>query len=242
MNINTLIAALTACAALSAIPAQANLVVNGDFEQTTNGAKEFNSDTTAVGWTSTGYNFLFAPGTADGAGSYTSQFNSYLKLWGPGTGANNGLTSTSPTGGNFAAADGAYEVAPIQQTINNLIIGQRYDVGFYWAAAQQSGFNGAQTEQWKVSLGNNTLSTAVYSNPSHGFSGWMHETFSFTAYAGSEVLSFLAVGTPSGVPPFSLLDGVTMNAQVPEPASWALVMVAGIGLVATTMRRRRDKA
>ena len=52
--------------------------------------------------------------------------------------------------------------------------------------------------------------------------------FTYTATAASEVLSFLATGTPSGVPPFALLDGVTLN-SVPEPGSLALL---GIGLIA----------
>ena len=54
------------------------------------------------------------------------------------------------------------------------------------------------------------------------------------------MLKFLAVGTPTGVPPFSLLDGVTMNAVggVPEPATWAM-MILGIGGIGAMARRRR---
>ena len=120
-------------------------------------------------------------------------------------------------------------------------MGQKYTVGFDWAGAQQSGYTGPQTEQWAVSLGNQTQTTAVYNNPSHGFSGWMHESFTFTATSGSEALSFLAIGTPTGVPPFSLLDGVTMVAAVPEPETWAL-MLCGMGLIGAVQRRRRNRA
>jgi len=138
------------------------------------------------------------------------------------------------------AADGAFQVGAISQTISGLNVGQQYTVGFDWAAAQQHGFTGATTEQWKVSLGGQTQSTAVYNNANHGFSGWMHESFTFTATTGSEALSFLAFGTPSGEPPFSLLDGVTMVAAVPEPETWAL-MLCGMGLIGGLQRRRRNR-
>jgi len=50
------------------------------------------------------------------------------------------------------------------------------------------------------------------------------------------VLSFLALGTPAGLPPFVLLDGVTGTA-VPEAATIGL-MGLGLGLVAVARRRK----
>jgi hypothetical protein len=217
-----------------------NLVVNGDFSQTTRGTNKqvetgnHTWGTSLSGWSSNGYNFVFGSSSSTVVGQYGD-----LSLWGPSNGANNGLTD-SPTGGNFFAADGAFGVAPLQQTINGLTAGQVYNVSFDWAGAQQYGFNGANTEQWAVSLGGETHSTAVYQNTSHGFSGWMHETFSFTATSSSAVLSFLAVGTPAGVPPFSLLDGVSMSAAVPEPGTWTL-MLAALGMLGMAARRRQSQ-
>jgi len=228
--------AFTVCTALSA--QASSLVTNGNFETTTNGTGQLGFNTDVTGWTTTGYNFVFNANTADTTG--TSGYYGFLSLWGPKNGSSNGL-GNSPTGGNFLAADGAYWTAPIQQTISGLNVGQKYTVGFDWAGAQQSGYTGPQTEQWAVSLGNQTQTTAVYNNPSHGFSGWMHESFTFTATSGSEALSFLAIGTPTGVPPFSLLDGVTMVAAVPEPETWAL-MLCGMGLIGAVQRRRRNRA
>jgi hypothetical protein len=212
-----------------------SLVANGNFETTTNGAGQLGYNTDATGWSTNGYNFLFNAGAADTTGA--SGVYGGLTLWGPHNGSANGLPAASPAGGNFVASDGAFSVAPITQTINGLTAGQKYGVGFYWAGAQQNGFDGPNTEQYVVSLGNQAQSTATYQNSSHGFSGWTHENFTFTATGGSEALSFLAVGTPDGVPPFALLDGVSMNA-VPEPATWAM-MILGIGGIGALARRRR---
>jgi len=236
MHLSHLAIALAAVAGLgSAAQAAPNLVVNGGFESSSNGPNnEFDRDTVFTGWTSNGYNFGFAPGTADTVGAFTSQYGN-LQLWGTNNGGTDAITVSS-FGGNFVAADGAYQVAPIEQTLSGLVIGSRYAVEFDWAAAQQFGFDGATTEQWLVSLGGQTIATSVYSNPNHGFSGWMRERFVFTFDGANNVLSFLAVGTPDGLPPFSLLDGVSATA-VPEPATWAM-MLAGFGLVGFAARRR----
>jgi hypothetical protein len=73
-------------------------------------------------------------------------------------------------------------------------------------------------------------------DPSNGFTGWRYTTLIFTATSTSEVLSFLAVGTPSGEPPFSLLDGVSM--VVPEPGSLTLMLGSMIGLGVLAWRER----
>lgn len=219
------------------IPAWAsNLVVNGGFETTTMGPNlQFDAMTQATGWMSPGnsYNFIFSPGAADTTGA-SGQFGN-VKLWGPGTGSMNGLTATSPAGGNFVAADSAFQVGAISQTINGLTAGQSYTVGFWWAAAQQAGFDGATFDNWAVSLGSQTQTTTVVDMATHGFIPWMHQDFTFTAINSSEVLSFLAEGGPPGVPPFALLDGVTLNA-VPEPGSLTLVAAGALG-VAGFVRR-----
>jgi hypothetical protein len=242
MKISKMLMVVAAFAGLTAVAAHAapvNLVTNGGFETLTNGVGQIDALTKATGWTSTGYNFVFGGSTSDKTGANGTYGN--VKLWGPQDGSANGL-GASPVGGNFLAADGAYETQPITQIINGLVVGQQYNLSFWWAGAQQAGYNGSQTEQWIVSLGNQTISTAVYQNTSHGFSGWMQENFTYTATSTTEVLSFLAHGTPTGVPPFSLLDGVSLTAAVPEPSTSALFL-AGFGLLAVAARlRRRNKS
>ncbi len=231
MRFTTLALALAAAAGLAASAQAYNAVVNGGFESTTNGLGQFDNNTSATGWTSNGYNFIFG---SDPGATVQGQYGG-LSLYAPSNGTNNGFTA-SPDGGNFVGADGAFSVAPVQQTITGLTAGHAYTVSFYWGGAQQTGFTGTNTEQWEVSLGNGPSQfTSVYTNPTAGFSGWFHEAFTFTADSSTQVLSFLAHGTPEGVPPFSVLDGVSLN--VPEPATWAM-MIAGFGLVGLAARRR----
>lgn len=241
------IVGLWALVTLVSLPAQAavNLVVNGGFEaETINNvagsvSSEFgnrynNGSVQLTGWTTNGYSLVFTPNTADTSGAAT-EFGT-LQLWGPNSGSANGLTGTSPTGGNFVASDGAYGTAPITQTIGGLTVGAQYQLSFYWAAAQQKGWDGTTTENWTVSFGNQSYTTATVTNASHGFVPWQQQVYSFTASAVSQTLSFLAAGTPSGTPPFSLLDGVVLTAA-PEPASW-LLMLVGLGGLGVLMRRR----
>ena len=226
--------ALAACLSGTASAASPNLIQNGSFENLTNGTGQLGYNTDAVGWTTNGYNFAFNSGTADTSG--TSGSYGYLGLWGPGNGSNNGLTDSSPDGGNFIANDGAFGVAPLQQTITGLTAGNKYAVSFYWGAAQQSGYNGDTTDMWTVSLGNQSFATPIETIPSHGFSGWHLQTFEYTATSNTEVLSFLAKGTPEGVPPFALLDGVSMK-PVPE-AGTVVSMFIGILMMGAFVRRR----
>ena len=234
--LRTLAIAAFGLQAMVAMAAPVNLVVNGGFEQLTNGAGKFSTNggtTVATGWTSSGYTFIYTPGTVDTTGAGPSG----LKLWGPNNGAKNGLT-TSPTGGNFLASDGVYQAGPLKQTINGLVIGQNYQVSFDWAGAQQYNFSGNTTEGWTVSLGSQSFDTVMLSNVSHGFTGWKAQTFTFTANAASEVLSFLAKGTPTGAPPFTLLDNVSLVA-VPEPGTVWEILIGALALASVVILRRR---
>jgi hypothetical protein len=203
-----------------------NLVVNGGFETTTSGNGQLGYTTVAASWTSTGYNFLFAPGTADTTGAIG--VDGPLYLWGTGNGGNDVL-GVSPNGGNFIASDPVYESGPISQTITGLTAGDTYAVNFYYGGAQQSGFTGPTTEGWDVTLGTTTQDTPILDNGSHDFTGWYPETFDYTATSTSEVLKFMAVGTPNGEPPFALLDGVSMTQVTPEPGTLPLFFTGLIG-------------
>jgi len=188
-----------------------------------------------------GYNFVYQPGIADttgGAGAAGA-----VKLWGPGDGSANGLDGVIPGGGNYVAADGVYQAAAITQTITGLTVGRQYDLTFYYAGAQQSGFTGLNTEWWTVSLGSQSDTTPILDNANHGFTGWYEENFLYTATSSSEVLSFMAGGTPGGEPPFTLLTDVALVAT-PEPGTIGLVglgLSAGLGLMLFSRRKALGK-
>ena len=138
-------------------------------------------------------------------------------------------------GGKFLAIDGdtTYN-ASISQTISGLTVGQLYTLQFWQAAAQQRGLTGPQTEWWDVSFGTDTISSTVMSNASKGFVPWSQQKLTFTAHTTSQVLTFLAMGTPSGLPPVVLLDGVSL--VTPEPGSFLLL---GGGLLSLIVVKKR---
>lgn len=225
-----------------------NLVQNGNFE-TNSGAGQVGYNTSITGWSmasahSPGYTFLFASGKADNTGANGQYGN--LSLWGPGKGSANGLPASSPAGGYFLALDSDFQMDAIQQTINGLTPGDYYTVGFWWAAAQQYTFNGSTYDTFQVSLGGTTHTTSELDIPSHGFSGWKYQTFTYKATSTSEVLSFLAVGGPNpytknSVPPFALLDGVSIT-PAPESPSAYLLLTGCVCLGAMAFFRRRQLA
>jgi hypothetical protein len=245
-------AALAAIGLAGSASAATNLVTNGGFETTVApGPNVFlQPGTTAADWAYTGFaSTIYASGTADTTGSNDGGVQIFL--WGPGnnggTGPHNGLTASSPNGGNFEAIDSdPVNVGQLTQTITGLTVGRNYDLTFYWAASQYEAlngtlYNGATFESWQATLGGITQSTPVVNIASHGFSGWMGASFDYTATSTSEVLSFFAVGPPGGIPPVALLDGVSL-VMVPEPSTWALMVLGFGGLGFAAYRRARKNA
>ena len=244
----------------------------GQWGSDPSGSNASGSQLLITGWDTGGYNFVYTPGTIDG-GTSTTGANSGVANEAPGqytvggTGANAAYGNTyvwgannnpgvspaitaPPGGGNIIAADGAYELGSIHQTLNGLVPNAYYAVTFNFAGAQQQGtnFTSATTEQWFVALAATALptspaagtyqSTAVLNNASESFTGWQSATLTFQATAASEVLSFLANGTPTGQPPFALLADVSVS-EVPEPGAWAISVGLGVTLLGWGMVRRR---
>ena len=243
-----------AATCLTAMPSYANpinLITNGTFTSTTMSGDGQIPTNGLTGWvnndyngsTSVGYNFLYLPGTADTTAG--------LQLWGSNNGGLNVLTN-SPAGGNMVGMDGAYQQGTLSQTLTGLTIGTEYYVSFYFAGAQQHGFTGITTEQFAVALSASSTALAPTStcattgvqctinltNQSLGFTGWNFQGFTFTATSATDTLSFLALGTPNGEPPFSLLSGVSL--QIPEPGS-VFSLLAGLGSLILLRRRKQTR-
>jgi hypothetical protein len=241
----------------SAHAGQINLVQNGGFEttsmtsycptgQTSNCADQMTTSNVS-NWSTGGYNFIYTPTSLRTSGSQAGDPLAYQTGGGlvglynataPSTYTGQYATIfSSPAGGNIVGADGAFQVGAITQTVNGMEIGGDYAVTFWYGGAQQDTYSGTTTEAWKVSLGGQSFETPVLTNASHGFTGWYSQTFIFEATSTSEVLSFLAIGTPSGEPPFSLLDGVT-DFEVPEPGTVAMMCAGVAGLILVARKRR----
>lgn len=241
-------------AAMASTPAGATIdpahqfITNGGFETLTNGLGQLSRNTVATGWTSAndgsgnyGFNYVFNASTASTTGSPGDV--GYEKLWGPGNGSSNNLDAAHTTG-NFLGSDGAYHLGKVTQAIAGLIIGQSYQLTFNFAGAQEYGTTGVQTESWYYGFEDQNFDqqTAVLNNVTKGFTGWQAQTYNFVATKTSDTLYFLAQGTPSGQPPMSLLDNVSLIgaygtvSAAPDPAIWMLMLV-GFGLVGFSLRR-----
>jgi hypothetical protein len=234
----TVLAALAALAIAPVAVAGGNLVQNGGFESSSyavssqfgpgfggEGVTDWNSPSAQ------GYNVLWF---ADNATTVYA-----LNQWNdPGNLLPVAFTPLADGGNNFVGLDADPEFnGPLQQMVNGLTVGQKYNLTFDWAGVQLQNRTGPTFDQLQATLGGVTQDTRTIHEPTQGFSGWMQQDFVFTATSSSELLSFLAVGGPNGLPPMVLLDNVSLT-TVPEPAAW-MVMLLGLAGLGAAMRVRR---
>lgn len=246
-----LIGSMLAVSMAGSAGAAVNLVTNGGFEDVGVG-------TPAAGF-EVGPNYIYGQavtGWTSDAGSATNSNNAFNVLFNSATAttvspstrytasetqtlSSDNYGGPSPNGGNFMALDGdTLANGAFHQTINGLTVGQAYRLTFNWAATQFQNRTGETTERLDVSFGNDSFSTNTLVNPTHGWQGWFTVDRTFTATSTSQVLSFLSIGSPNGLPPVALLDGVSLTA-VPEAGTWALMLV-GFGALGIAVRRRRQ--
>jgi PEP-CTERM motif len=185
---------------------------------------------------------------------------------------NPGFSVTVPAGTNFFQADGNPEFEnTIFQTISGLTAGTTYTLQFQQAAGQQVGFSGDTTEQWKVFLGvggigvncssspctvtgtadNLEQDSTLMNTPSQQNINWNSVNLSFTPTAaelnnGSAVLTFLAWGdggSTTNLPPTVFLEGVnTPPTNVPEPSTWAMMIMGFLGMAYVGRRQLKKRA
>ena len=169
--------AITTLVVTGAAAHATELVQNGDFSENTGLGQLGYNGISATDWSNPypQYNFLFS--SSKPTGVVNGQYGGLSLI----------NVATPPAGADFVGLDADYQTGPLQQTINGLTAGDSYDLTFYWAASQQTGFTGPTTQQLQVSLGGQTDKTQVYHLPSQTFSGWMPASMEFTATSSSEM-------------------------------------------------------
>lgn len=182
-----------------------------------------------------GLAFLYFPGTQTDSLTDTYGTNNFALYQGASP---NTIPNSSPAGGNFLVADGGgNNNLALYQTLTGLTAGANYVLTFDYAAGQQNGLGGNTTEQWEVYFGTTTTYSTQYtpllSNPQGDFQPWTEATMDFKATSTTQILEFLALGSPIGDPPMDFLANVNLS-PAPEPSS---LVIGGIGLFALLVGR-----
>lgn len=126
------------------------------------------------------------------------------------------------------------------QTLTGLTPGQGYDVRFIMAS---EGFN---SDQLRVSVdgGAGTLFSAppyIVGGPGNGFwNNWVTQDYYFTPTGTSATVQFDTVGLNAACCDVGL-DNVRLLTSVPEPATWAMMLIGLGGLGGLARARRRTQ-
>lgn len=239
----------------------ANLVKNGGFAAnslSTQSAYLGRQQDTITDWdlSQIGYSFLIGDGlnattniNLEGNGPDPNGFPLSNPDLSPVSFYSAGQTVNSADGsGWFLASDGAYgpasPTAAISQQLTGLTAGKKYTVSFSQASAQQRGFQGDVTAGWDVSFGGSSQSSTVMNHASKAaVSGWQKQTLEFTADNSTQLLKFLATGSPEGQPPFSLLSGISVEETPPPEAIPTPALLPGlVGLGLSVWRKRKGES
>jgi hypothetical protein len=148
-----------------------------------------------------------------------------------------GLNSTYGLGSYLGSTTNlelnANRLGSVSQTISNLTVGDNYDLTFGYGIR-----GGAGAQQMVVEVGGVDLGTL--NAPAESTSSWAPESFWFTATGTSEVLTFTSNGVGGNISEGNEITAVALS--VPEPMSWALMLVGVAGIGAGLRLARRDLA
>jgi hypothetical protein len=192
----------------------ANLIVNGGFELSDNG---FSETLTPEGWTNIGH--------IDGVIAY-SVFN------------------TPAYQGNYFYDEGGYGDAAnapgdgIEQTVST-VAGQHYTLTFGLTGENVSGIEIAD-----VTIGSQLTQYTLTVNPSYGELTEPFTTYSIS-YIATGSSTTIAFTTDAASPSFGsndpMIDGISFvgTSGVPEPSTWAMMLVGFAGLAFAGYRASR---
>jgi len=214
-------------AALSASEAAAQTVTNGSFEATQITSPYVSANPADIpGWTHTGT-------VGDGL------------LWGIGYSDGGGSVTVAGQGNQFVTLGGGYGTsgsATWATTVTDLTAGQKYTLHFEIA------FEGGDTplSQQVMTVGFSSGSSTGSENFAAPFNSgnywkvWLPESLNFVATDTSAVVDFSVANQINDMG----LDAVSvsLNTGVPEPSTWAMMLLGFTGLGFAGYRRARRKA
>ena len=255
------VVALPSLAVALSTPAHANLITNGGFVPvssigTAKSGLLTNLSQNIPGWTAKAYNNIgldFWGGVvADGN---TISVNLDEALWQGNSGVRHYMNVPDVT--YVSSVDGSGWFLNIdsdprfgdtmEQTVNGLIQGHTYELSFSQAAGQYAPDPDVQiTSWWRVTFGSSPFIDSATMTVASGapISAWQSQTMNFTATSTSQLLSFLAQGTPIGGPPFALLSGVSLTDITPPPTPTAVpgpLPVLGVAAAFGASRKLRRR-
>jgi choice-of-anchor C domain-containing protein len=182
-------------------------------------------------------NGSFESGSVDPGAGFTTLGNGSTAI----TGWVVGGLGIDYIGGYWQADDGVRSIdlsgnnkGSISQALSGLVVGGVYHVNFALAGNPDGGGStkvavasdgGSQSQVFSFIQGGNTRTNM----------GWTDQTFDFVATASTANLTFSATQFDAFGP---ALDNVSISGPIPEPATWAL-MILGFGGVGAMIRRRR---
>ncbi|MFT7722828.1 MAG: PEP-CTERM sorting domain-containing protein [Roseateles sp.] len=200
-------ALLTLIAASTGALASTNLLVNGSFEDNVVASGEFLHVPSINGWS-----LLAAPKDV-------------------GFELRNNLAGKAQHGHNFIELD-SYGNTTIGQTVDGLTDGQTYNLSFWYSPRQDVPANSNGID---VFWNGTQLGSTITAKGADNGNRWTQYSFTVTAGAGANLLSFAAVGKSDMLG--GGLDNVSLTSPVPEPSGMALSL-AGLGSLWLLRRRR----
>jgi hypothetical protein len=118
----------------------------------------------------------------------------------------------------------------VSQTVSGLQAGRSYALSWAYAGRVNGG-----PQRLDVLLDGNNVGQQFSSS----FTGWLESSYRFVASANTTRLTF-ASSNVGGRPSYGNLVTAVSVAGVPEPASWAMLII-GFGMVGATLRRRSGR-
>ncbi|MBS0360890.1 MAG: PEPxxWA-CTERM sorting domain-containing protein [Proteobacteria bacterium] len=229
-------AATLTASVLAAGAAQATQVFSDNFNSE-NGGVAANPYTSFVNWTVTGGEFTLVEGARCEGGS-----GGCVGLDGRGGGpVGNEFNTTA----SFAYSAGSqvtvsYDIAGSHADCGSCANDDQYEAGILWGTVGQT-VNDLTVEGFDQGTFTDSTGIILFGN---GFAvprtaPWTTHTFSFTATEAGSFQFDVRSYSVDGIGP--LMDNVTVDVTggVPEPATWAL-MILGFGAAGAALRRRRE--